>query len=205
MWVPVDAKVGDRMILQDGYDKMPQKTNVIRTTKTLIFVDGYLKGLWKNRHRDSYEHRTEEYPYYHYAYPYTQETWDDLVRAVNQRKEARRLKELEKEEELEEVKAACGNQLPIKERKDLPDGSRLYTLDLPVDPCYIKRKKGFEILIVRCWEIRQMWRWKENDKVQARFSYHNGQCTRFPECTLYGETDEEVLWKCCRNAYYSWW
>jgi hypothetical protein len=210
------VKIGDRMILRKKYREMPIDTRVTSTTKCTIHVAGCMETLKASGEWD--------YPYramgksQAVAYPWSQEMWDELVKGHNDLKEREKKKEEDREradqerkerlrKEMEEVKETCGGKLPVELSRSfsyLPDGSRLYVLNLPVKEKLKERKKGFQILFIRCKDNERLWR-EEEEKVEGRMSYVTGDYSCFPSVSsTYGSTDEEVLWEYCRYAYHSW-
>lgn len=113
--------------------------------------------------------------------------------------------------ELAEVKEACDNTgLPDLEHfyKIMPDGSRIYTVDIPVHPNFAERKKGWERVIVRCWAGEGYdWQKHENKPVtKSAYTYCNGSSSSFSSVsTDEYASDEDAVWDAIRSRYYNWW
>jgi hypothetical protein len=154
------------------------------------------------------------------AFTWSQELWDELVKSHNDLKVREKKMEADKERadqerkerlsrEMEEVREACGGKIPIHKLEacwtitnPLPDGSRLYILNLPVKE-NLKERKQFQFLFIRCKE--EKWACDDQNRVTGYMSYTTGDSSSFPSYSAtYGSTDEEVLWECCRCAYHSW-
>ncbi len=114
----------------------------------------------------------------------------------------------EKQERMEEVKAACGGSLPIyTPLKVTPGKTRIYTISLPVKPVYAQSKQGWEEVIVYCkdteeldWETGKMKR-----VVSCSYTAINGSSDSFfsTGATHY-QTEEEAIWDCLCKQYHSW-
>lgn len=114
--------------------------------------------------------------------------------------------------QLAEVKAACNGRL-ARTTVELPDGSRLVTLTLPVKPDLLERK-GFEVAIIRlqdvtvsAWELDHRLGGEEKVKrVESHITYINGKSSSFPSCS--GEkfaNDEDACWEAARYCYNNSW
>jgi hypothetical protein len=120
--------------------------------------------------------------------------------------------------ELAEVRAAMNAPvgMPLFRTQDtMPDGSRVYTIDLPVYPKHAERKKGWERLIVRCWdgEDYDFAKYRETGDeaaakikvVESAYTYCNGSSGSFSSVsTSRFSSDEEAVWDACRRQYHSW-
>lgn len=120
--------------------------------------------------------------------------------------------------ELAEVKEACGNpasicRMVLPDR--MPDGSRIYTVDIPVRPQYAERKKGWERLIIRCWDGHEV-NWdapRESDgsrafirATESAYTYCNGGSSSFTSVsTSRYSNDEEAVWDAIRSRYHDGW
>lgn len=134
-----------------------------------------------------------------------------------------KIRQQEREEEearqLEVVMDACGchSGLPLKQMRSMetmPDGSRIYTLVIPVKPEYVERKKGWELIIVRCKDVDDMdWdspRDENGDRkmirlVEAAYTYTNGESYSFASIsTSKYKNDQDAVWDAIRSQYHSW-
>ena len=134
--------------------------------------------------------------------------------------------------ELAEVKELCDGQLQTaaKLATRMPDGTRIYVLECPVHADYFERKKGWQIVVVKCedvegqdWEKFRKWREEhpeeeisEQEEEAGRrkcmvkwVEYHiariHGSSISFCSCSGNKATsDEEALWEALHSAYTSW-
>ena len=91
----------------------------------------------------------------------------------------------------------------------LPDGSRLYLLNVPVKPENAERKKGFCVAMVRCAE-REDWDFASGSTAKVKvtemhMTYCDGNTSSFSSCS--GErvaNDEEALWAAATYLYCKW-
>lgn len=107
------------------------------------------------------------------------------------------------------VRAAMGmpTGMPMTRTRDtMPDGSRLYNIDIPVHPEYTERKKGWERLIIRCVESScGLFGSDDKNVIESGFTYCNGSSHSFSSVsTSRYETDEDAIWDAIRRQYHSW-
>lgn len=145
------------------------------------------------------------------------------IRAVSEAEEkkaaeAKRQQEYDERtaRELAEVKAAlgCGNGENLFiiggpcQKSTMPDGSRVYTIDIPAHPAYAERKAGWERVIVRCKDAKyyDFEAHEHKQGVEAAYTYiHGGSCS-FASCsTTNYSSDEEAIWDALRRQYHSSW
>lgn len=89
-------------------------------------------------------------------------------------------------------------------KETFPDGTRLYTLHLPVKPELAERKKGYEVLIVKC-KNNTHWR-DEKLVVESCHAWFNGSTRSFTSCTnQHYATDEDAVWAAACSCYHSTW
>lgn len=99
-------------------------------------------------------------------------------------------------------------ETPIYQSSELlPDGSRLYVLNLPVNPNSAERKKGYEVLLVRCTDATR-YDYESNEDVPVvewAMTYINGRTSSF-SCvsTQQSKTDEDALWEAAVHCYFGW-
>lgn len=140
---------------------------------------------------------------------------------VNMKKATDAVKEQERKDrhdaEVAEVKAAWATKdlrNPTSFGDVMPDGSRVYTLDIPVKAEYVERKLGWERIIVRCKDVED-YDWDrlhkaENEedakvrRVEMAMTYCNGSSHSFTSCsTEKHDSDEDGLWEAMRHCYHS--
>ncbi len=175
-------------------------------------------------YRSYYEpYKTGKYSPYRYfkVYPFTEEMHAVLQAEADKtrkRQEEQRIerdrKEAEREAEhlrqLEEVRIACNAPMgfPMCRCQDtMPDGSRMYVIDVPVKPEHKERKKDWERLIIRCWDVEDYeWRFETKiSKVKSAYTYCNGDSCSFSSVsTSRYDTDHDAVWEAVRRQYHSW-
>jgi len=171
-----------------------------------------------------FDYRTKAYGKYDACYFASDfaKAWLEKIRVKAERRaaekkavEAKRQQEYAERvaAELAEVKEACGfacatspiNPKVIK--NVMPDGSRIYTIDMPVKPCYAERKAGWERLIIRC-KAAEYWDFRadvQKKGVESAYTYINGSSCSFASCSSGRfETDEDAVWDALRQQYHSW-
>jgi len=132
---------------------------------------------------------------------------DRQEQAKAERQRRADMQELRHAQELAEVKDACDGRLPNCREEKLTDGHRLWQFDLPVKPEHADRKKGFERVIVHCWDaVRTDWSTEEEHPiVEYSFTYLNGSSSSFSSVsTDKAETDEDALWEAACYCYHHW-
>jgi len=253
-----EHKVGDVMILVRGNEQLTT-INIDRLTKTQIVVrdpqqpDDPKQVLrfekqtnWAERregllHHDSVGGRGRRCDIN--LYDYTEEAMVKLLERREKNKqladERRATQEQQRQEveerrarELAEVKGLCGGQLMLITKLSTvqPDGTRFYILEIPVSPRYVERKKGWELIVVKCvgrqeedWEKYGEWREVHRGEelteevieagrvactvkiVEFAVTYANGSMGSFASCsTQKAKNDEEAQWEAVRDCYNSW-
>lgn len=214
-------KVGDKVI-RVKQDRIVGEGTVVRVTpKTYrVAFDGE-KETTVRAEPDAYNRR--EYGFDKHV---PQSKWDDsyvvpveqrmalegrlaVLEAIAAEKIAARNRQLNaiaerKAKELAEARDAVGNlQSRIVFQDQLPDGSRFYLLDIPVQDA---GRKGFERLIVRCMDDKEDLFGRERpDSVLACYTYANAESRSFSSVSgNRHRTDEEALWEAIRAEYHSW-
>lgn len=220
---------GDLVYYVARHGDRPKTGSVSRVTKTqarvqLSPMDGdkevgpFKREGWEGRHPiiGSSGYRSD-------AHIYPVNPWNEKM--LNERADQMEIDRAEKAAEakarqerilaevasqLTEVKTAWfANDLrnPSSFGDTMPDGSRVYTIDIPVRPAMVERKKGWERLIVRCWADEEMdWRnGGTKDVVRSAYTYCNGGTSSFASCST-GQytTDEEAVWDAIRREYHNW-
>jgi len=222
--------VGDAVLYMKSYGARPFAGNVHKATKTQVrvtLVDGTEVGPFK-REAFNGQHETIKSgsdQNYSAVWAKTDEVEKNLndaadkaEKAAAEKKDAEAKRQQEYAErlaaDLAEVKAACGftcatspiNPKVIK--NVMPDGSRIYTIDMPVKPCHAERKAGWERVIVRC-KAAEYWDFRadvQKKGVESAYTYINGNSYSFASCSsCRSETDEDAVWEAIRSCYNSGW
>ncbi len=230
-------QVGDRVIYTKDSESRPVLGTVNRVTKTMFYVglDGppdvtvgpfAQDNSWLGQHARTRVAKYGDNSKEAAAYEYSEEKLAELNEHVD-RIESRRQDEKEaaekrdqeradrKAKELAEVKAAWAAKYvcdPLSFGKTMPDGSRIYVIDVPVHPEYAERKKGWERINVRCvdaetWDF-MLRRDGGDDKVkivESALTFTNGSASSWPSCsTERAKSDEEAVWEAMRYCYFNW-
>lgn len=136
--------------------------------------------------------------------------------AKEEKKQANEKKARERENREEEkmriFRDACKrpdgiSELKIVLEQTMPDGSRFYTIQMPVNPEYVDRKKGWEMTTVHCWDGKKLdfRQGKEVDRVEYAYTFCNGSSGSFSSCsTCYAVDDTEALWEAAKDVYFHW-
>jgi len=252
-----DYSVGQKMILvRDRHD--PIVVAIDRLTKTRIIVRhpdlpndpkrqlAFEASAWKANGMRIHEIaggriarrfvQASLYDYMDEAMVMLQKNRDEAVRLAQERRQAEeehQQKIADKHaRELAEVKELCDGQLQIvsKLATRMPDGTRIYVLECPVHANSFERKKGWEIVVVKCedveeldWEKSRKWREEHREEeiseqeeeagrrecMVKRVEYHithvHGSSSSFCSCSgNRAASDEEALWEALHSAYTSW-
>jgi hypothetical protein len=219
--------LNDQVYYVKKYGDRPRTGTVTRVTKTQVRItpDGGQNELgpfkregWDGRHerigsRSKWDGGE--------VYPRTTTVWEtlnaraDAVETARAEREAKRDQQLKERDEriaaeLAEVKEAWfakDPRSPDSFGDIMPDGSRIYTVDIPVKPEYAERKKNWERVIVRCWDGEEI-DWRNNRMkpiVESAYTYCNGSSCSFSSVsTNRTATDEEAVWDAIRSQYHRW-
>ena len=216
--------VGDVVILRKNGSTKPETTNVDSVTAAGNFRVYAAPGILfsGDRWADGYaprEKRRDEM-----VYLYTEEKLAEVMKRWNDNAAAAEAKKVEREEahkkaaerhaaELVEVKLAMGGFMMVRAREVMPDGSRIFWVNLPIKPSVAERKVGFEVMFVRLKDVED-YDWdapsgpdghKKVKKVELVYSYLNGGSCSFASVSAEKcGSDEEALWEAARRLYYSW-
>jgi len=223
-----DLIVGDMMLLVKERGAAPETVNIDRLTKTQIVIRLSGTETWRFKRTTAWSSQGEPNGRHEPVsriwpmgsadlFDFSDEAAELLDKKhevhkqhVATKKAEREHRENEAEErhqrELAEVKEAVGKKLAFKMGEGKADGSRLYVFDLPINPQNADRKKGWETVIVHCWDAK---RWDFGggvvDAVEYAMTYCNGSNGSFGSIsTSYTKTDEEALWEAARRQYHSW-
>ncbi len=214
--------VGDRVIYSK-YGNAPVQTTVRKVTKA-----GWIR-LYAPETNEMFKPSQHEKKCYYanvrnqraaVVFPFSQEKFDELLIRYNQiqaNKKAKRQKEqqrqvdllAERQRELDEVQALLNADLDscTLHKTILPDGSRLRTMQLPVQADLTARKGDFEVLVARLKDVEEM-NWETGvmeSKVELHLTSCNGQSCSWPSySTTRHDTDEEALWEAVRRIYHNW-
>lgn len=119
---------------------------------------------------------------------------------------ARRTAERERvdSEQAAEVRRVCGNVLPVKTKEVLPNNSRFYLLELPLNPQRPERQ--FDRLIVH---VRDEERFNRDYTAQeikpvADSTYITARRSFSGHSSVRGESDEAILWDLVQDRYFAW-
>ena len=216
--------VGDAVLYTKNYGARPVAGNVHKVTKTQVrvtLVDGTEVGPFKREAFNGQHEVIKSGSYRTYSAVWAKtdeieknqnETADKAEKNAAEKKDAEAKRQQEYAErlaaELAEVKAAYGDRLRFGAICDqMPDGSRVYTVDMPVKPCYAERKAGWERVIVRC-KAAEYWDFRadvQKKGVESAYTYINGSSCSFASCSSGRfETDEDAVWDALRQQYHSW-
>jgi hypothetical protein len=219
-----EVKVGDVMILVRSYG-LPETVNIHRVTPSgqVTFLDenGVESRRFKRDWPDAVNYRPVKQGYSRFScqlYVYSDEKLAELRQVAEEHAVAQAEKKVAEEKRQAEIaaanaaeraelkKAVGGSIIAVSSLRVLPDGSRLYTVTLPVKECYAERKKNFEVAIVRCWdEKRYSWQGNSEDGVKFAMTYCNGDCVSFSSCsTEFAVNDEVALWSTATYLYHRW-
>jgi len=219
---PATIKAGDVMIYVARHGAKPQTTNVDKVTKagwikvyrpgTTSSETDTFKPTWNGLVSTSSHSSARLFPFSdeqlatltaEYEAEEARRAAKDAEAKARQQERADRLAA-----ELAEVKVACNGRL-ARTTVELPDGSRLVTLTLPVKP-ELAECKGFEVTILRLQDVK-VARWELNGEtertmVESHLTYVNGRSNSFPSCS--GEkfaTDDDACWEAARYCYNNSW
>lgn len=162
-----------------------------------------------------------------YLYLYSKERFDEYTKIYTdnekvkaEKKEREALKKAKKDAEekakIETVKKLCGTVEAITLLSEvLPDGSRFYVLNVPVNPEYVTRKNGsgrhgskipanspaYERLVIRL--VSEIHWFDSKEKVEAFMTFANGSSSSWGSCSgEFYNTDDEAIWGCLTDVYY---
>ncbi len=226
---------GDLVFYVRNFGDRPKTGHVSRVTKTRAYVhlspvDGDREvGAFK---RESWREGHEEAPRRKYGqsadvYPATTENERELNEQADKHEATQRAKKEERDRQVRERNEQIANELAEVRRvmnipegrpalpQIMPDGSRIYTIDIPVHPQFIERKKGWERVIVRCWgkvdyDFGKYAETGDKDAatvkvVSAAYTYCNGNSTSFSSVSTSRYLDDEAaIWDAIRREYHSW-
>lgn len=217
--------VGDAVLYIKNYGARPVAGNVHKAIKTQVrvtLVDGTKAGPFKREAFNGQHEVIKSGSYRTYSAVWAKtdeveknlnETADKAEKAATEKKDAEAKRQQEYAErlaaELAEVKAATGN-VPLYQIGSpdvMPDGSRIYTIDMPVKPCYAERKSSWERVIV-CCKAAEYWDFRADEQkkgVESAYTYINGSSCSFASGSSgRSETDEDAVWEAIRQQYHSW-
>lgn len=224
-------QVGDVVLVRKEFGDAPMAVAVNRVTKTqvLVTVAGRERRFDVRRGNEAWGY--EEFQASRWSqlklFPYTEQKEAKLIEEhkehVKQQAKKRAAEDLRRAEEradavrkMAEAKAACGGSLfgRVRCQDTMPDGSRMYVVDIPVHPNLEERKKGWERLMVRCVDVEELdWDSGRDDdgnlaktqKVEAAYTYANGASHSFASVsTSKFDSDEDALWDAVRSQYHAW-
>ena len=240
-----EIKVGDAMLITTKWGAKPFTASVSKVTKRqfrLTSGEGEEYGpfklesnskwnnkvqgsrityfeLWDSRHSRFGNHEV----YFESSLEYLEETHREHAIADLEKKaeqDAHRAKaERRHNEEMETVREACGGQsgliLRTRTQETMPDGSRLYTIDAPINPRYEERKGSWERLIIRCKDIEEIdfnkmrkGASEEEAKfkmVESNYTYCNESSSSFASIsTSKHDDDAAAIWNSLHRQYFSW-
>ncbi len=213
---------GDLVFYVRNSGDRPKTGHVSRVTKTRAYVhlspmDGD-KGVGAFK-RESWRGSHEETPRRKYGqsadiYPATEENERELNEQADKQEATQRAKKEERDRRVQERNEQIANELAEVRRvmnipegrpalpQIMPDGSRIYTIDIPVHPEYAERKKGWERVIVRCWDETDF---DSAKVVESAYTYCNGNSTSFGSVSTSRHlADETAVWDAIRSQYHRW-
>jgi hypothetical protein len=220
--------VGDKVLftVSDSVSAAFVEGSVTRVTKKqarAILQDGKEVGPFEreSRNRDGYYAQSLVVPsrQFRYLYEDTLANREELTRRFEGRKEASRRKREEADQrrrefeeriaaELKEVREAMKTPMgmPMFRMQDtLPDGSRMYMVDIAVHPSYGERKGGWQRMIIRCNKSNMSNIFGDCKPVEMSYSYSHGGTSSFASCSSNQfASDEEAVWDAIRREYFSW-
>ena len=219
--------VGDKVIVcKDGYGSLPEVDTVSRVTKTgQISISSAGMARFKNKgylNNSGYKSATDDYRWKNAnVYVYSDEKLRRLEEEYREKEDEQKQRKAAKEQryrdELAETLAAFGGDVMAATRSPnpavpgncwtLPDGSRLYLVDLPIRPDRDDRKAGYEILIVRCKDVGpDHWKYGTMAKVESNASWINGKSCGFPSSSsTFHATDHDAILDAARYCYCDSW
>lgn len=144
---------------------------------------------------------------------------DERLASLNERAAAHDKNEREKREELArqtaerervdreqaaEVRRVCNGILPITVQETLPNNSRFYLLDVPVNPEYAE--KQFDRLIVQVRDEERFNRGYTAQEIKpvADSAYITARRGFSGRSSVRGESDESILWDLVQDRYFDW-
>lgn len=235
--------VGDAYLFVESVDKEFKTCKVSKVTKatfTITLADGTTKGPFAKVTSWGPSPLNQGHEYYkssryggerHYrVYPDEPDIRMELIgrraeelarrEAKRQEEEAKRLRwQEEQARKMEEAMDAlgCHAGMPLKHMRSLetmPDGSRVYTIMLPVKPERAEQKKGWELVIIRCWDVEECdWDCPRDENGERRmvkrtemaYTYTNGGCHSFSSVsTSKHKDDERAVWDAICDQYHRW-
>lgn len=98
----------------------------------------------------------------------------------------------------------------LKNRLDLPDGSRLYTCEIPIKPIENPRKR-FQMLIIRCKNLVTSRFNQETNTTEGRqivkmaYTYVTDDSSSFSSVsTTEHASENDAIWSAIASEYHSW-
>lgn len=217
----VKAQVGQTVLFVRSYGDKPVETKVTKVTRTGQF---YLEGKPDRWNAQGYGIcRTT------IGRVYPMECLCELNEAhtnANARREEKRQAEEKRQTECEErlakelaetdaaMTAGLSRGLFVSAPSIMPDGSRIYTVRMPVKEEMTARKGEWEFLVVRVISINfedpicasEMWRRSDGDnKVRFAVTWTNKSSGSWPSCSeAYATDDQQALRLACNRVYQNW-
>jgi len=209
---------GDTVIYRENYGTKPVYAVVNRVTKKqfyIILADSMEKGPyyreasgWEDtqsfqivtRHGRSNVHLSTDENFQRLMNEHVEHQKRQAEKKAKQEERAESIR-LRNEQELSEVKvaveAAGGINTCLYAKEIMPDGSRLYMVNLPCR----NEKKTWERLWIKCQ--KPTYSLREDEEVEMSYTYANNNSSSFSSVsTSRHKTDEDAIWNACKSQYF---
>lgn len=212
-------KVGDVVIYLARWGARPTTDNVGKVTKAgWVEINSKPGRKFHHDHHDTWYNTTRHM--HDYIFPFSEEKLAylndvaeryDAAQAQRQEEQKQRQAErqAEREAQLATIKSACNNDLPVVNFLGCLDGSRIFTLAIPVHPEHAERKKGFEVVIVRLIDKEEVdWASEDCRKVkvvEVNITRANGRTSSFSSYSSFtAPNDTDGLWEAVCVCYHNY-
>lgn len=207
-------KVGDAVIFCEFWGAKPGMANVTKITPkgNVIYIDTS-KNPFKIS-KSTFAHYNDGQKT---VYLYSDKLFQRLIRDAEifetneankrtKREEDIKQRELDIALQLKQVMEAFNTSCPFTSREVLPNGKRLYRIDVPIQPKHSVRKHGYCIAFVMCNDdIDYIGTSNVEKKVvscDTCYTHGGNSSFTFTSNQTY-DTDEDALWDIARHLYHS--
>lgn len=208
------VKIGDKVIFMRDRDAQPVVTTVERLTPSgQIRIPEYPKSFRRNTWWEKNQYDAPGYDsasVYIYSdnklaelQTHADEVAKDKAEKIAAKERERQERATEEAQQLAEIKTLCGNVPPIKYQQSLPDGSRFYVLEIPVN---LDKRQKVSVVVLNCADKKD-YDWsaaKEVAVITADVSIFRGDGGSSHLSTFRVANDDEAIWEAARYRYNDW-